>query len=105
MSVWLTTGVVVYLRTTRPPTPVVTVSETGDTPSAAISAWLTASPAWVGITTTCALPESPGFSVPTVHVTRPAAWMPPFVAVTKTVPDGSVSVTTTSVAVAVPWLA
>src|SRR5882672_8839107 len=53
-------------------------------------------------TTSCTDPEAPAASAPTFQVTTPAASAPPPVADTKLVFAGTVSVTTTPVALALP---
>ena len=56
------------------------------------------------LTTSCTEPEALAASAPMFQVTTPAASVPPAVAETKVVFAGSVSLTTTPVASAVPVL-
>src|SRR5258706_580713 len=56
-------------------------------------------------TTSCTEPEAPAFSVPTLQVTIPAEAVPPPVADTNVVLAGSVSLSTTPEALALPVFA
>ena len=57
------------------------------------------------LTVNCTEPEAPAASAPMVQVTTPADSVPPPVAETKVVPDGTVSLMTTPAAAAPPVLA